>query len=98
MATAYGIAQQHTGFLRVSFTVGVGTTVEVWLPVANGVLPDESATVNLDGFSASGENAITATVLIVEDEPTVSRLMQRVLERDGLQVRTAASGREVLDH
>ena len=98
LATAYGIAQQHTGLLRVSSTVGVGTTVEVWLPIAIGVLPDESATLTLDGFSASGGNAITATVLIVEDEPTVSRLMQRVLERDGLQVRTAASGREVLDH
>ncbi|MCY7298142.1 MAG: response regulator [Ilumatobacteraceae bacterium] len=45
-----------------------------------------------------GEHAVAATVLVVEDEPTVSRLRQRVLERDGFQVRVAASGREVLDH
>jgi len=45
-----------------------------------------------------GEHAVAATGLVAEDEPTVSRLMRRVLERDGFQVRVAASGREVLDH
>ncbi len=51
-----------------------------------------------DEAADSGEHAVAATVLVVEDEPTVSRLMQRVLERDGYQVRVAVSGREVLDH
>ncbi|QJR37770.1 response regulator [Gemmatimonas groenlandica] len=97
LATAYGIAQQHQGLLRVASTVGVGTTVEVWLPIVADALPDESAQVDLSGAGDSGEHAVTATVLVVEDDPTVSRLLQRVLERDGYQVRAAASGREVLD-
>lgn len=98
LATAYGIAQQHHGLLRVASTVGVGTTVEVWLPVAADALPDESTSAYVTAAGDSGEHAVAATVLVVEDEPTVSRLMQRVLERDGYQVRAAASGREVLDH
>ncbi len=97
LATAYGIAQQHHGRLRVSSTVGGGTTVEVWLPIVADALPDENTSTYV-ATSDSGEHAVTATVLVVEDEPTVSRLMQRVLERDGYQVRAASSGREVLDH
>ncbi len=98
LATAYGIAQQHQGLLRVSSTVGIGTTVEVWLPVVADALPDESVPVDVTGSGDSGEFAVAATVLVVEDDPTVSRLLQRVLERDGYRVRAATSGREVLDH
>lgn len=98
LATAYGIAQQHQGLLRVASTVGVGTTVEVWLPIVANALPDESALIDATGAEDSGEHAVAATVLVVEDDPTVSRLLQRVLERDGYRVRAATSGREVLDH
>jgi len=98
LATAYGIAEQHQGRLRVSSTVGVGTMVEVWLPIVADALPDDSSATAYVVATDSGEHAVAATVLVVEDEPTVSRLMQRVLERDGYQVRVAASGREVLDH
>ncbi|WP_411278885.1 MASE1 domain-containing protein [Gemmatimonas sp.] len=97
LATAYGIAQQHQGRLLVSSTVGVGTTVEVWLPVVADVLPDDGASAYA-ASTDSDEFAVAATVLVVEDEPTVSRLLQRVLERDGFTVRAATSGREVLDH
>lgn len=98
LATAYGIAQQHKGLLRVSSTLGVGTTVEVWLPVSADALPEASESAEVTGSVDSGEYAVAATVLVVEDEPTVSRLLQRVLERDGFQVRAASSAREVLDH
>jgi signal transduction histidine kinase/CheY-like chemotaxis protein len=98
LATAYGIAQQHRGLLRVASAVGVGTTVEVWLPVVADALPDVSDVTDLAGAGDSGEYAVAATVLVVEDDPTVSRLLQRLLEREGYQVRAAGSGREVLDH
>ena len=97
LATAYGIAQQHQGQLRVSSTVGVGTTVSVWLPLVADVLPADRASTYV-AATVTGDHVVAATVLIVEDEPTVSRLLKRVLERDGFQVRVAASGREVLDH
>ena len=98
LATAYGIARQHQGALRVASAVNVGTTIEVWLPIVDGALPDELEAAEFINSANSGEHTVATTVLVVEDEPTVSRLLRRVLERDGFQVRTAASGREVLDH
>ncbi|MCB9604199.1 MAG: response regulator transcription factor [Sandaracinus sp.] len=38
-----------------------------------------------------------ATVLIVEDDPDLRRLIVRLLEHDGFSVRAAADGREALD-
>jgi DNA-binding NtrC family response regulator len=36
-------------------------------------------------------------VLVVDDEPFVVKIAQRVLERDGIEVLTAATGQEALD-
>lgn len=38
-----------------------------------------------------------ATILIVDDEPILRQLFQRVLEHDGHQVLTAGNGREALE-
>ncbi|MBL0939468.1 MAG: MASE1 domain-containing protein [Gemmatimonadaceae bacterium] len=97
LATAYGIVQQHGGTIRVDSREGVGTTMEVWLPITQAPLIED--TVPSEVIDAdSGEHATPLTILVVEDEPTVRRLMARVLERDGFRVRMAASGREALDH
>ncbi len=97
LATAYGIVQQHQGTVRVTSHVGRGTAMEVWLPSSNVPLPPD-AVVDVDGTGATDAGGGDATtVLVVEDEDTVRRLLQRVLEREGYVVRTAASGREALD-
>lgn len=96
LATAYGIVQQHQGTIRVSSAVGQGTTMDVWLPVTD--VPLETSMPAIEELPAdSGEHVSPATVLVVEDEATVRRLMQRVLEREGFVVRTASSGREALE-
>lgn len=97
LATAYGIVQQHQGTIRVHSTPGAGTAMEVWLPVTDAPLP-ERATPAGDVLAVDTDEHLTpATILIVEDEPTVRRLLQRVLERDGYRVRVATTGREALD-
>ncbi len=96
LATAYGIVQQHAGTIRAISGVGLGTTMEVWVPISEVPLPEaEGAADQLD--QDTGEHVAAATVLVVEDEATVRRLMQRVLEREGYIVHMAASGREALD-
>jgi CheY-like chemotaxis protein len=37
------------------------------------------------------------TILLVEDEPALLRMTQRVLERNGFEVLTATTGQEALD-
>jgi len=97
LATAYGIVQQHGGTVRVTSHVGHGTSMEVWLPLSDATLPP-AAHVQADGTDGDEARDVNATtILVVEDEDQVRRLMQRVLEREGYVVRTAASGREALD-
>jgi CheY-like chemotaxis protein len=98
LATAYGIVQQHSGTIRVASHPGQGTSMEVWLPLSSEPLPPDadSAEDGMDPADAPLPDAAT-TVLVVEDEVTVRRLLQRVLEREGFAVYTAGSGREALD-
>ncbi len=98
LATAYGIVQQHGGTIGVDSHPNVGTTMEVWLPVTQAPVAEDAEPIDGPLEADSGEHASPLTILVVEDEPTVRRLMARVLERDGFRVRTAASGREALDH
>ena len=97
LATAYVIVQQHRGTVRVMSHVGYGTSMEVWIPLSDATLPP-TAPVEAEGTDDDPARDVNATtILVVEDEEQVRRLLQRVLERAGYVVRTAASGREALE-
>jgi CheY-like chemotaxis protein len=97
LATAYGIVQQHGGTLRVTSHVGRGTSMEVWLPLSTEPLPPDAVVDSGSGGSDEARPVAVTTILIVEDEETVRRLLQRVLEREGFAVRALGSGQEALD-
>jgi signal transduction histidine kinase/CheY-like chemotaxis protein len=97
LATVYGIVQQHGGTVRVETALGAGTTMEVWIPVSAAPLPEAVSASSEELTVDSGEHQTPGTLLIVEDEPTVRRLLQRVLERDGYKVYVAPSGRDALE-
>ncbi len=92
LATVYGIVQQSEGYVWASSTAGSGTTFYVYLPETDvEAAPHEPATSEGDR-RGGGE-----TILLVEDEDAVRRLIQRILESAGYQVLAAADGREALD-
>jgi two-component system, cell cycle sensor histidine kinase and response regulator CckA len=86
LATVYGIVEQAGGKVTVDSEVGRGTTFRVYLPAAEA----EPATAEEPAVSSP-------TVLVVEDEPAVRRLVCMVLEEEGYRVREASTGREALD-
>lgn len=43
------------------------------------------------------EDAAPATILVVDDEPSLLRLLTRVLERQGYTVLTASDGKQAID-
>ena len=51
-----------------------------------------------DAPGEAGAGPPTATVLIVEDDPTVRELLAAVVEDGGFQVATAANGKEALEY
>lgn len=86
LATCYGIAQQASGAIWAESVPGAGTTFTF---VAPAVL--ESA-VTVEQDEDTRITPMTGSVLLVEDEPQLLLLTQRVLESAGMQVVTASDG------
>jgi len=89
LATVYGIVRQHGGYIWVYSEVDEGTTFKIYLP-----RHDISA---LPHFEDDGQ-ALTArgreTILLVEDEESVRKVTQRILDAHGYRVLSAASPME----
>jgi PAS domain S-box-containing protein len=92
LATVYGIVKQNLGHIWVYSEPGIGTTFNIYLPVADGVEPALQA----PPADASGGRHGTETVLVVEDEAALRALTERILLRHGYRVLVAANGAEAL--
>jgi two-component system, cell cycle sensor histidine kinase and response regulator CckA len=88
LSTVYGIVKQSGGFIEVRSQLGKGTTFRVHLPRVAGEPAPSEAPSSLE--PAGG----TETVLVVEDDSAVRRLVHRVLEPAGYTVLSAPGGPE----
>jgi two-component system cell cycle sensor histidine kinase/response regulator CckA len=93
LPTVFGVVTQAGGILSVDTAEGAGTTVHVYLPVAEGPArsPQTAAQVPGREMPAGGEK-----VLVVDDEPAVLAVTARILRRAGYLVTEAAAGDEAL--
>lgn len=92
LPTVLGIVQQHEGFLDLQSTEGAGTRVDVFLPAAPTQV--DGAVTSLPEPRARGGG--DELVLVVDDEPGIRRLAERVLSANGYRVLTAKDGAEAL--
>ena len=84
LATVYGIVKQNNGFINVYSEPGTGTTFKIYLPRQSGqALEAETAT------PAAIPKGQGETVLLVEDEPTILELTQKILKMQGYNTLTA---------
>lgn len=90
MAAVYGIIENHGGFISVSSELGKGTSFRVFFP-ASSRKPNPAPTPRKPPTSG-GE-----TVLVVEDEESVSSAEQRLLENLGYKVLLAPDGEAALE-
>jgi CheY-like chemotaxis protein len=91
LATVYGIVTQARGHVDLWSEPGSGTTATVYLPAAAAEIEQAP-----EALAPSPAAPCLGTILVVEDEDTVRTLVQRILERNGYRVLTAASGAEAL--
>jgi PAS domain S-box-containing protein len=86
LATSYGIVRDHSGSITLASQPGVGTSAEVLLPVADRKRSDAPAETPPAATSHPG------TILVVDDEPAVRRVIELVLLERGHRVLLAADG------
>ena len=92
LASVYSIIGRHAGSIRVESTVGAGTTFDILLPAVSGVPADERP---------PGHEALTApgpggTVLVLDDEAMIRRLMAQMLKSLGYEAVTCESGEDAV--
>jgi two-component system, cell cycle sensor histidine kinase and response regulator CckA len=91
LSTTYGVVKQSGGSIWVYSEQGQGTTFKIYLPRCDEPLdaPHEAPppAIPLTG---------TETALLVEDEPEVRRLIEKILGMQGYTVMSAASPAEAI--
>jgi PAS domain S-box-containing protein len=90
LSMIYGFAKQSGGHAKIYSEVGHGTTVRLYLPRLATEPKSETAAI-IPPRKGGGE-----TILVVEDNPDVRRLVLRQLHDLGYQVIEAANGPEAL--
>ncbi|MEX2175995.1 MAG: response regulator [Pirellulaceae bacterium] len=89
LAAVYGIVKQSGGHLEVESQPGTGTTFRIFLPQV--AIEDQPQPANVASASPGNE-----TILVVEDDALVRRVIVRMLDVQGYQVLEAGSGSEAL--
>jgi CheY-like chemotaxis protein len=91
LSMVYGIVTQSGGYVSVSSTIGQGATFRVSLPRV-----EEQELLCVADDLPAGAMAGTETVLVVEDEEPVRRMIRATLGRAGYRVVEARNGAEAL--
>ena len=91
LATCYGIVKQSGGHIEVCSEPGQGTSLKVYLPVAEETCEAQPKIVDSSILTEGKE-----TVLLAEDEPLVRSMAAMVLRDRGYEVLEASNGEEAL--
>jgi PAS domain S-box-containing protein len=92
LATVYGIVKQSGGYVLISTKPGGGTTFDIYLPQVSAPAPPLRVESGVRDIYRKG----TETVLILEDEEALRRVMCECLISGGYEVLQASEGEEAV--
>jgi PAS domain S-box-containing protein len=106
LAMIYGSVEQSGGSIRIESAPGMGTEVQLLFPLApddaeahptDSVLTAHSVSTAVRSPGAPARPTVRPTsVLVVEDEDALRRLVERILVREGYRVTVARHGADAL--
>jgi len=86
LSTVYGIVKQNNGFINVYSEIDKGTSIKIYLPKHNGLEDVEQVNSVQKLLLSHGE-----TILLVEDDKSILKLGERMLNSLGYNVLPASS-------
>ena len=92
LAMAYGIMQQHNGWIEVESEPGKGATFYLYLPIFEGKVDSAKKPSLVETVPGGNEQ-----ILLVDDEEMIRIMVQEVLQRKGYRVMLAADGKSALE-
>ncbi len=90
LSTVYGIVKQHDGHITVHSEQGRGTTFKLYFPLVNR----ETDVINVP--KQSKLTGGTETVLVVDDEPSIRKLLLKTMQPLGYKLLDAPSGEDAV--
>ncbi len=94
LSVVHGIVEGMGGRISVATARGKGSTFSVWLPVMDASGQPMNTEKELAEVKQNGGRA--HTILVVDDEVQIRRMLRQMLEREGFRVLEAADGTEAL--
>jgi signal transduction histidine kinase/ActR/RegA family two-component response regulator len=91
LATVYGIVKQHEGHIYVYSEPGRGTTFKIYFPVVSGAVDEMRPARELKTMPRG-----TETIMVVDDDAAIRRLVRDALEPLGYDIIEAGSGEDAL--
>jgi PAS domain S-box-containing protein len=92
LSMVFGIIRQSAGAIAVESTPGKGTTFRIWLPLADG----SAVALAPPARAVEGPAVERGTILLVEDDEPVRRIVHTLLARHGYDVIEASSPGDAL--
>jgi nitrogen-specific signal transduction histidine kinase len=90
LSTVYGIVQQSGGAIEVQSRIGHGTTFYIYLPCASDLGKPAP-------IKPAAAQAISETVLLVEDDDRVRALISNMLKKQGYSVLLASAADQAME-
>jgi CheY-like chemotaxis protein len=91
LSIVYGIIRKHNGYVTVSSEPEKGTTVEVYLPLADIADKIQATVPNAMHFERG-----KGTILIAEDDQLMLNMLKTILEEGGYKVIESVDGEDAL--
>jgi PAS domain S-box-containing protein len=87
LATTYSIIKKHNGHITVESQLGIGSTFYIYLPASDKALPEKEEERMIKG---------QGRILVMDDEPSLRKIVGRMLEKLGYESEFAEDGVEAI--